>query len=107
MRTKYRQLYMPRMQPREFNLSALATIKLRHYQVGTWAYTYVPLVLSYNDPPKTLEDLQAAVSNPEPGYDIHHIVEQAQASRDGVCRDIIDAPENVVRIPTMKHWEIN
>ena len=33
-----------------------------------------PYVAAYFDPPKTLEDLQDAALDPQPGYDIHHIV---------------------------------
>jgi hypothetical protein len=36
------------------------------------------------------------------------IVEQTSAERDGKYpRDVIDHPDNVVRIPTMKHEDIN
>ncbi|NJO54782.1 MAG: hypothetical protein HC829_08040 [Bacteroidales bacterium] len=56
--------------------------------------------------PKTLEELQAAVAVREKGYDIHHIVEQTPADRDSFARTLIDAPENLVRVPTLKHWEI-
>lgn len=34
-------------------------------------------------------------------------MEQTPAERDGFTRDVIDSPQNLVRIPTMKHWEIN
>ncbi|MFZ0846751.1 MAG: hypothetical protein WAM62_13245, partial [Pseudolabrys sp.] len=51
--------------------------------------------------------MQQAVSTSAPGYDIHHIVEQAQAERDGFSRESIDSPDNLVRIPTLKHQEIN
>jgi hypothetical protein len=62
---------------------------------------------SYFDPPKSLEELQQAASEPRSGYDIHHIVEQSSAASDGYPRDMIDAPENRVSIPRWKHWEIN
>ena len=39
--------------------------------------------------------------------DIHHIVERTPAEQAGFPRALIDGPENLVRIPTMKHWEIN
>lgn len=55
----------------------------------------------------SLEELQQGVSTPGLGYDIHHVVEQTQAENDGFPREFIDAPENLVRIPRMKHWEIN
>jgi len=44
---------------------------------------------------------------PKRGYDVHHIVEQTAAERDGFSRREIDAPGNLVSIPRMKHWEIN
>ncbi|MGZ8390231.1 MAG: hypothetical protein ACXWVL_06520 [Rhodoplanes sp.] len=43
---------------------------------------------------------------PEIGYNIHHVNEQTPAEQDGYSRWMIDAPENLVRIPTLKHWEI-
>jgi hypothetical protein len=61
---------------------------------------------AYADPPKSLEELQDAVSTPATGYDIHHIVEQTPAAQDGFARSVIDSPENLVRIPTLKHWQI-
>ena len=39
-----------------------------------------PYVKAYFDPPKTLADLQAAALDPQPGYDIHHVVEGATAA---------------------------
>jgi hypothetical protein len=76
-------------------------------EIGSWAYSYLPIITSYGDPPRALEELQRAVSTPATGYDLHHIVEQTQAERDGFTREAIDARENLVRIPTIKHWEIN
>jgi hypothetical protein len=76
-------------------------------ELGSWAFKYSPLVEAYNDPPKSLEELQQAVSSPALGYDIHHIVEQTQARLDGYPREMIDGPDNLARIPTMKHWDIN
>jgi len=76
-------------------------------EAGSWALRYSPLVEAYNDPPKSLEELRQAVSTPGLGYDIHHIVEQAQAERDGFAREQVDSPKNLVRVPRMKHWEIN
>ena len=76
-------------------------------RVGAWFQTYSPTIESYNDPPKSLEELQQAASTPAPGYDIHHIVEQTSAEEDGFPREAINDPDNLVRIPRMKHWEIN
>lgn len=64
-------------------------------------------VLAYLDGPKSLAELQAAVGEPKAGYDIHHIVERTSARRDGYPDDWIDGPDNLVRIPRFKHWEIN
>jgi Phage portal protein len=62
---------------------------------------------SYIDAPKTLDELQSAVSSPTPGSQIHHIVEQGPAAAEGFPRSTIDDPENLVRIPTFKHEEIS
>jgi hypothetical protein len=42
-----------------------------------------------------------------PGYDIHYIVEKTPAKQDGFESTEIEAPDNLVRIPRWKHWEIN
>jgi hypothetical protein len=76
-------------------------------KLGAWFIAYAPQIISYYDPPKLLEELQQAVSTRAPGYDIHHIVEQSSAEEDGFTRDVIDSPNNLVRIPRIKHWEIN
>ena len=70
-----------------------------------WLRERSPLIEAYSDPPKTLDELQQAASQPGFGYDIRHIVRQDQ---DGhFSREAIDSPENKVRIPRLKHWEIN
>lgn len=71
-----------------------------------WLQEYRDVIQTYRDPPRTLEELQNAVSDPRPGYDIHHIVEQTWAERFGFSRREIDGPENRVRIPRMRHWDI-
>lgn len=73
---------------------------------ATWMYAAYPYINAYLDPPKSLDELQDAVANRQKGYDIHHIVEQTPAARDGYTRTLIDGPANRVRIPTLKHWEI-
>lgn len=72
-----------------------------------WLRERSPLIQTYNDPPKTVDELQRDVSKPGLGYDIHHVVEQTQAEKDGFPKAAIDAPDNLVRIPRMKHWDIN
>jgi hypothetical protein len=80
---------------------------LNLFEVASWVHEFVPYIAAYADPPKTLEELQQAVSTPAVGYDIHHIVEQTPAEQDGFSRSIIDSADNLVRIPTLKHWQIN
>ena len=50
--------------------------------------------------------MQQAVASPKAGYEIHHIVEQTPAEQEGYRRSLIDGPDNLVRIPTLKHREI-
>jgi hypothetical protein len=73
----------------------------------SWVYYALPSIVSYLDAPKTLDELQADAAIPKPGYDRHHIVEQTSAAEDGWPRKMIDAPDNLVSVPRMKHWEIN
>jgi hypothetical protein len=71
-----------------------------------WLDEFLATIESYLDPPKTLEELQQADLTRKKGYDVHHIVEQTPAAQDHFPREDIDAPENRVLIPRMKHWEI-
>ena len=74
---------------------------------SSWLYYAIPYISSYLDAPKSLEELQDAVATPQTGYDVNHIVEQSSAVADGYPRKLVEAPDNLVRLPTMKHWEIN
>ena len=76
-------------------------------EAADWLSSYLPYVYSYLDPPKTLEELQQAALNPAVGYNIHHIVEQTPAAQDGFPWSLIDGPDNLVLIPTLKHWLIS
>jgi hypothetical protein len=71
-----------------------------------WLFTQQALIGTYNDPPRSLENLQTAADIWCPGTDRHHIVEQTSAEEDGFPRSVIDSPENLVRIPRLKHYEI-
>jgi hypothetical protein len=73
----------------------------------SWLYYALPTIVSYLDPPRDLDELQAAASSARSGYDRHHIVEQTSAEQDGYSRQRIDGPDNIISIPKMKHWEIN
>jgi hypothetical protein len=72
-------------------------------EAAYWTYRAYPYIHSYFDPPKTLEDLQHNIGR---GYDEHHIVER-WSRKDGIPEEWIESPENIVRIPKLKHWEIN
>jgi hypothetical protein len=72
-----------------------------------WLDEFEESIRAYLDPPKTLQELQEAASTPKKGYDIHHVVEQTSAAQDNFPRSMIDGPENRVRIPRYKHWEIS
>jgi hypothetical protein len=76
-------------------------------QLGVWLYEYSPTINAYLQPPQTLEELQNAASDPQPGYQIHHIVEQTPAENEGFPKSQTQAPENLVRISRLKHEEIS
>jgi hypothetical protein len=76
-------------------------------QLGVWLYQYLPYLDAYIQAPQSLEDLQNAANDPQPGYQIHHIVEQTPARKEGYSNKDIEAPENRVRISTLKHWQIS
>lgn len=66
------------------------------------------VITTANDPPGTLEELQARAQLPsEAGYEDHHIVGQFTQNRLQFGRVRIDSPENTVRIPVVKHLDIN
>jgi hypothetical protein len=75
--------------------------------MASWIIEYMPYIQAYFDPPRTLKELNDGALHPETGYDIHHIVEQTPARGEGYTNDDIEAPGNRVRIPTLKHWQIN
>jgi hypothetical protein len=79
----------------------------RVFESAPWLYSHEAEIRAYQDPPKSLEELQQDASERKPGYDIHHLVEQTPAAQEGYPRSMIDAPENLVRIPRLKHWELN
>lgn len=75
-------------------------------ELAYWLYEYDAWIEASLDPPKSLIELQEAAAEPKAGYQLHHIVEQTPAAQDGYPRSMIDSADNVVRIPTLKHWEI-
>lgn len=58
---------------------------LKILQAVYWVTTLaLPYIRAYLSPPKTLQELQQDVLNPQVGYDIHHIVEQTSRKEGGV-----------------------
>lgn len=76
-------------------------------QLGVWLYQYLPYLDAYIQPSQSLQDLQDAAKDRQPGYQIHHIVEHTPARKEGYSDRDIEAPENLVRISTLKHWQIS
>lgn len=61
-----------------------------------------------NDPPGSLRELQDRATLPsEPGYENHHVVGQFNENRKQFSSARVDAPDNLVRIPRLKHIDIS
>ena len=76
--------------------------------VGHWLNEKQAEIKANLDPPKSLEELHDAMSQPDKrGYDRHHIVEQTAARNQGYPEGRIDGPDNLVLIPRYKHEKIN
>ena len=73
----------------------------------SWLAEGAPYISAYLDAPKSLAELHELAQSPARGYDVHHIVEQTAAERDGYPKHLIDRDDNLVRISTLRHWEIN
>ena len=86
---------------------AAAARYLRLLQGLYWLTQGLQYINAYLSPPKTFKELQQDALNPQVGYDIHHVVEQTPARNDGYPEDMINGPDNLVRISTLKHWQIN
>lgn len=76
-------------------------------QASSWIMQQCyPYIAAFFAPAETLTELQNDANVPAKGYDIHHIVEQARAIAEGIPKSVWDGPQNRVRIPALKHWEI-
>lgn len=76
-------------------------------EVGEWVWEHArDRIIAYQEPPKTLEELRQAVGDNRPGFEDHHMAEQTPARQDGFPESRINGPDNVVRIPTYRHWQI-
>jgi hypothetical protein len=71
-----------------------------------WILEFEPMIQSYLDPPRTLQELQRGALDRRPGYDTHHIAEKASAYRDGFTSADVENPQNLVLIPRLRHWQI-
>jgi Escherichia/Staphylococcus phage prohead protease len=88
-------------------LGKRAAVAVAVFEAARWLNEYRAEIVANLDPPKSLDALRESVATPKAGCDIHHIVEQTPAAQDGYPRHMIDAPENLARIPRLKHREIN
>lgn len=73
-----------------------------------WFKYYEEMTKTYYDPPETLEQLQHnAQKASEAGYHDHHIEEQTLLERLGFSRSERNRPDNMARIPILKHYDIS
>ncbi|HEY9055986.1 MAG TPA: hypothetical protein VIN77_02435 [Aurantimonas sp.] len=83
-------------------------VLLTAIDVARWMQTYYSWIEAYFEAPKTLAELQrGAAQGKRDGYDIHHIVEEDAALKDGFPDSMVNGPSNLVRISRLKHWEIS
>ncbi len=72
-----------------------------------WVAARISEILTYLGPPRTMEELVAAVDVPRAGTEVHHYkMEQHVSRRLHMTQKEIDAPGNRVRIPILKHRQI-
>ena len=72
-----------------------------------WIAGRISEIITYLDPPRTMEELQFAVGVPRAGTEVHHHrMEQHVSKQRKITQREIDAPGNRVRIPILKHYEI-
>lgn len=77
------------------------------FEAGIWLYEeFAPYIEAYWDDPATLEELQRNARFPAKGYDIHHVNEYTASKKAGFADELIDGPENLVRISRLMHWRI-
>lgn len=83
-----------------------ATPATSDHEMLVWLYDQAnDRIVAYLEPTRALDELYAQGREPKAGYDLHQIVEQGPAR--GIFDDeLIDSPDNVVLIPTYRHWEI-
>jgi hypothetical protein len=106
---------VPRQEPERVQEKNRITVEVAHwmarhpeYEINptSWLHQRWVLIEAYCGPPRPMQQLQRDALWPKPGYEIHHNVEQTPARQDHFSRREIDAPDNLLRIPRLKHWEI-
>lgn len=98
--------YIMKQSERPVGTKLLLGRALRRFVTGAEIALWIrdeglPVVESYNDPPKSLTELQDDATKRRPGYEAHHIVEQNSAQPGEDSR--INSRENLVSVPTFKH----
>lgn len=82
-------------------------VTLAGARVARWVVVHArDQIVAYLEPARTLEDLISAAREARPGFQRHHIAEQGAAHADGYSAALINSPDNIVSIPTYRHWEI-
>jgi hypothetical protein len=82
-------------------------------ETTAWIAEYLPEIRSYYlDGPKSPQELQNAVDDPQPGYQVHHIVEGQYNSANPEANarrfaNQLEGRDNLVRIPKWTHVEIS
>jgi hypothetical protein len=77
------------------------------FEIGSWLYEeFAPHLEAYWDDPKSLEELRRNARFPAKGYDIHHVNEYTASKKAGFSDELVDGPENLVRISRLMHWRI-
>jgi len=72
-----------------------------------WIAAKISSIITYSDPPRSMQELQDAVDVPRAGTEAHHWkMEQHVSKRRGMTQKQIDAPGNRVRISVLNHYEI-
>ncbi|MEP9380258.1 hypothetical protein ABLE91_26395 [Aquabacter sp. CN5-332] len=84
----------------------ITAVRLALHAAQWMVEEYWPYVEAYWEGPRTLLELQEAVKVRRRGTDIHHIVEQTQARKEGFPESAINSSDNLVQISTFTHWQI-
>lgn len=89
-----------------FGMPSAVSLVFDAIDVAHWLVEFYPYIRSYLDEPKSLQELRADANARRKGYDLHHIVEQSAARAAGFPESLIEGPENLVWVPTFKHWQV-